>query len=213
MNENSIDFESMNSSLVELKKENKKLLTQLTFAQKCVKLLENYRNYLIKFCNNCKCDQNIGNKLVLKELEIDYKNIFNSNLNISQKEAKNEITIGFDSAINCEQLVGHKNDNNFTENELILSTTEETDEKEIHLNDSLIAVKTENSFNMSFDVFPGNIDFSLDKSVNTSEQSSLNSCDGNATEDHFVFGKYNSEFENCFSVFKTKINCNSLLRQ
>jgi hypothetical protein len=51
MNENSIDFESMNSLLVELKKENNKLLTQLIFAQKCVKLLENYRNYFIKFCN------------------------------------------------------------------------------------------------------------------------------------------------------------------
>jgi hypothetical protein len=200
MNENSIDFESMNSSSVELKKENKKLLTQLIFAQKCVKLLENYRNYFIKFCNNCKCDQNIGNKLVLKELEIDYKNIFNSNLNINQKEVKNEITIGFDSGINCEQLSGRQNDNNFTENELILSTTEETDEKEIHLNNNLIAVKTESSLNISFDVFPGNIDFCLDKSVNTSEQSSLNSSDGNTTEDNFVFGEYNYEFENFLCI-------------
>jgi hypothetical protein len=211
MNENSIDFESMNSLLVELKKENNKLLTQLIFAQKCVKLLENYRNYFIKFCNNCKCDQNIGNKLVLKELEIDYKNIFN------QKEVKNEIRIGSDSGINCdnnsEEAIGHKNNNNFTENELILSTTEETDEKEIDLSNSLIAVKTENSLNVSFDVFPGNIDFCLDKSVNTSEHSSRNSSDGNTTEDHFVFGEYNTEFENCLSVFKTKINFNSLLRQ
>ncbi len=110
-------------------------------------------------------------------------------------------------------MIERKNDNNFTENELIFSTTEETNEKEIDLNNSLIAVKNESGLNMSFDIFSANIDFCLDKSVNTSEQSSLNSSDGNATEDHFVFGEYNSEFENCLSVFKTKINCNSLLRQ
>jgi hypothetical protein len=50
------------------------------------------------------------------------------------------------------------------------------------------------------------------KSVNTSKQSSLNSSDGNIAEDNFVFGKYYSKFGNCFSVFKTKTYCNSLLR-
>jgi len=59
---------------------NNRLLNELSFHEKCIKLLENYRNSLNSFCNNCKCYQNIKNKSISSDLESQYKSIFNKNV-------------------------------------------------------------------------------------------------------------------------------------
>ncbi len=63
----------------ELREKNNTLLSQLLFAKQLNHILENYRNLLKVFCNNCKCDENIIIKNNLNNLENDYKNVFNSN--------------------------------------------------------------------------------------------------------------------------------------
>jgi hypothetical protein len=82
----------VNDLLEELREENNTLLKQLLFAQKCQKLLQKYRNNLNNICINCKCDQNFENKLILNNLEIEYKCIseeysqeFNNNLKVINK--------------------------------------------------------------------------------------------------------------------------------
>ncbi len=61
----------INDLFVELKNENKRLLNELLFAQKLIKLFESYRNYLNVFHNNCNCDQNIENiRLAHKSLPL-----------------------------------------------------------------------------------------------------------------------------------------------
>jgi len=76
----------INDLFDELKEENNRLLNQLLFAQKCIKLFENYRNFLNSFCNNCKCDQNIRNKLTFNDLENQYKSVFNNQINLKFEE-------------------------------------------------------------------------------------------------------------------------------
>jgi hypothetical protein len=60
---------------VELREENERLVNQLLFAQKCMKLFENYRNLLNDFSNDCKCDENFEIKLKLYDLEKQYKSL------------------------------------------------------------------------------------------------------------------------------------------
>jgi hypothetical protein len=69
----------INYSMIELKEENKRLSNELLFAQKCIQLLEKYRNCLKSFNNNCNCDQNINNKNKFNLLENEYKVVFNNN--------------------------------------------------------------------------------------------------------------------------------------
>jgi hypothetical protein len=62
----------INDIFDELKQQNNRLKNELLLAQKCVHLLEKYRNCLISFSNNCKCNENINNKLVFHSLEKDF---------------------------------------------------------------------------------------------------------------------------------------------
>jgi hypothetical protein len=78
----------INDLFDELREENKRLLTQLLFAQKCIKLLESYRNCLNCFQNN-KCNENILNKSLLNDLENEYKTVF-SDQNMTQLLAINQ---------------------------------------------------------------------------------------------------------------------------
>jgi hypothetical protein len=71
----------INYSTIELREENKRLSNELLFAQKCIQLLEKYRNCLKSFDNNCNCDQNISNKNTFNLLENEYKIFFNNNNN------------------------------------------------------------------------------------------------------------------------------------
>jgi hypothetical protein len=73
----------INDLFDELREENKRLLTQLLFAQKCIKLLESYRNCFNSFQINNKCNQNILNKSLLNDLENQYKSLF-SHQNMTQ---------------------------------------------------------------------------------------------------------------------------------
>lgn len=57
----------------ELKQENRRLLNELIFAEKCINLLEKFRTNLKSFNNNCKCDETIEYKLSFNELETKYK--------------------------------------------------------------------------------------------------------------------------------------------
>jgi hypothetical protein len=57
----------------EMKDENNRLLSQLLLAQKCIKVLESYRNYLIFLSNSCECDKHLKIKSKFNDLEIDYK--------------------------------------------------------------------------------------------------------------------------------------------
>ena len=77
----------INDLFVELKEENNRLLNELLLTQKCVHLLEKYRNCLISFSNNCKCHQNINNKNIINLLENEYKSVFNNN----EKQSENNI--------------------------------------------------------------------------------------------------------------------------
>jgi hypothetical protein len=62
-----------------LKEQNKRLLNELSFHEKCVQLLQSYRNCLNSFYNNCICDQNIENKSIFYDLENKYNSVFNRN--------------------------------------------------------------------------------------------------------------------------------------
>ena len=61
----------INDIFDELKQQNNRLKNELLLAQKCVHLLEKYRNCLMHFSLHCKCDENINNKLVFHLLEKD----------------------------------------------------------------------------------------------------------------------------------------------
>jgi hypothetical protein len=78
MRKKSVKIE-INDLFDELKKENKRLLNELSFHEKCVQLLQSYRNCLNTFYNNCICDQNIKNKSIFNDLQIKYNYIFNRN--------------------------------------------------------------------------------------------------------------------------------------
>jgi hypothetical protein len=71
--------------LNELKEQYKRLLNELSFHEKCVQLLESYRNCLNTFYNNCICDQNIRNKSIFNDLENKYNSVFNRNKGFVEK--------------------------------------------------------------------------------------------------------------------------------
>jgi hypothetical protein len=98
----------INDIFDELKEENKRLLNDLSLAQKRIKLFEKYRNCLNSFDNNCNCDQNIGNKLLFKNLEKEFECVFNSAKVLENK--KNIKTI--DNKVNDIQSNDHKNNDN-----------------------------------------------------------------------------------------------------
>jgi len=63
---------TVNDLFDELREENDRLLSQLIDAEKCIKLLDKYRNYLNTVC---KCNENIENQLTLNDLENQYKSL------------------------------------------------------------------------------------------------------------------------------------------
>jgi hypothetical protein len=99
---------SINDILDELKEENKRLSNELLFAQKCIKLLEKYRNCLKSFNNNCNCDQNINNKLFFKNLEKEFEYVFNS----SKVLENNKNIKAIDNKVNDIQSNDQKNNDN-----------------------------------------------------------------------------------------------------
>jgi hypothetical protein len=84
MNEKSVKIE-INDLFDELKEQNKTLLNELSFHEKCVQLLQSYRNCLNSFHNNCICDQNIKNESIFNDLQIKYNYIFNRNKDFVEK--------------------------------------------------------------------------------------------------------------------------------
>jgi hypothetical protein len=90
---------SVNDLFNELKEENNRLLDELLYAKKCVKLLENYRNFAKNFLNKCECNLKIDNKIKLIELENEFQLIFNNN-----------------KQINNQLIVDQNNDNNSDQN-------------------------------------------------------------------------------------------------
>jgi hypothetical protein len=89
----------INDLFDELKEQNKTLLNELSFHEKCVQLLQSYRNCLNSFYNNCICDQNIRNKFIANDLQIKYNSVFNRNKGFVEeiidknKDKSNEKTV------------------------------------------------------------------------------------------------------------------------
>jgi hypothetical protein len=110
MSQLNIEKIEINDLFHELINENKRLLNELLFAQKCIKLLEKYRNNLNNICINCKCDQNFENKLNFNDLEIEYKSVFDNKLKL---EINEEINNQFINSFN------NNNNNSNKDNELI----------------------------------------------------------------------------------------------
>jgi hypothetical protein len=120
----------INDLLEELTQENNTLFNQLLFAKKFIKLFENYRNFLNQLFIDCKCDQNIENKLKFNELENEFNTIFN---NYNQ---------------NCQQI-----DPNFGSNsgQSFESDIDSNDENSINsTNDSKNSNKINFEFNIKF---------------------------------------------------------------
>jgi hypothetical protein len=116
----------INDLFVELKNENKRLLNELLFAQKLIKLFENYRNYLNVFHNNCKCDQNIENKSIFNDLENEYKCVFDEKKLIQINEEINKQNIDNNYVFN--DFERPKSGLNFNYKELIDEKYEENDD-------------------------------------------------------------------------------------
>jgi hypothetical protein len=79
----------INELYEQLNETNDKLLKQTLFTDKCIDLLDKYRNQFIYFTNICKCVQNYKNKLIINDLENDFKYILNerqkTNQNLNNK--------------------------------------------------------------------------------------------------------------------------------
>jgi hypothetical protein len=67
----------VNDLFDELKDENKRLLKQLLFAERKIKVLEKFRNHLNNFRIYC-CNENIVNKLNFQDLENEYQLVSNN---------------------------------------------------------------------------------------------------------------------------------------
>jgi hypothetical protein len=90
----------INYSTIELREENKRLSNELLFAQKCIQLLEKYRNCLKSFDNNCNCDQNISNKNTFNLLENEYKIFFNKIIETIDENESHLNEVSVNSGIN-----------------------------------------------------------------------------------------------------------------
>jgi len=119
MNEKSVKIE-INDLFDELKEQNKILLNELSFHEKCVQLLQSYRNCLNSFHNNCICDQNIKNKSIFNDLQIKYNYIFNRNkgfveqinddfINNESEENEYKIIDENNEFLSNSELIGIKN--------------------------------------------------------------------------------------------------------
>jgi hypothetical protein len=73
MSEEKTALLEINDLFNEMKDENNRLLSQLLWAQKCIKVLQSYRNYLIVLSNSGECDKHLEIKSKFNDLEIDYK--------------------------------------------------------------------------------------------------------------------------------------------
>ncbi len=101
---------SVNDLFSELKEENNRLLDELLYAKKCVKLLENYRNFIKNFLNRCECNLKIDNKIKLIELENEFELIFNNN---KRTQINNQLIVDKNNDKNSD-----KNSTEVTENTL-----------------------------------------------------------------------------------------------
>jgi hypothetical protein len=77
----------VNDLFDELKDENKRLLKELLFAERKIKVLEKFRNHLNNFRIYC-CNEKIVNKLNFEDLENEYQLLSNN-----ENESKTEETI------------------------------------------------------------------------------------------------------------------------
>jgi hypothetical protein len=111
MNQLNIGRIEINDLFDELINENKRLFNELLFAQKCIKLLEKYRNYLNNIYINCKCDQNIENKLNFNDLEIEYKCVFDNELKLEiNEEINNKFINNFNNNNKDNELIDNNSD-------------------------------------------------------------------------------------------------------
>ena len=130
-----------------LRDENNRLLDQLSFAQKCMKLFEDYRKCLIGFANSCLCDQNFDNQMEFNRLEKNYISVVEEDMRMSAIFADNNIKIGF---TRDDQKVSQTNDD--------INQVMDQNEDKLKTIESNV-VKVEQSFgNLSIDLF---IEFSL----------------------------------------------------
>ena len=88
-----------------LKDQNNKLLNQLSFAQKCMKLFEDYRKCLIGFASECVCEDNVDNQITFNRLELNYKLIVDEDMKNSAIFPQKTINIEF----NKQQKVSETN--------------------------------------------------------------------------------------------------------
>jgi hypothetical protein len=124
MRKKSVKLE-INDLFDDLKEQNKTLLNELSFLEKCVQLLQSYRNCLNTFYNNCICDQNIKNKFISNDLEIKYNSVFNRNKgfveefnddfinyeSIESEENEYKIIDENNEFLSNSELIGIKNNN------------------------------------------------------------------------------------------------------
>jgi hypothetical protein len=129
MCEKSVKIE-INDLFDELKEQNKRLLNELSFHEKCVQLLQSYRNCLNSFNTDCNCDQNIKNKFILNDLEIKYNSVFNRNkgfveeINDKMNDKSNEKTKGNENKTVFLVMMNNKISGIIDENNEFLSNSE-----------------------------------------------------------------------------------------
>jgi hypothetical protein len=116
MNRKSFDLR-INDLFVELKEENNRLYEQLLFAEKVIKVLEKFRNYLNNFRINCDFNEFIGNELIFDDLENEYQMVLN-NENQIQSHLNEELVAKSDEIlcpeieINSREVLNKKLNNN-----------------------------------------------------------------------------------------------------
>jgi hypothetical protein len=76
----------INELYQQLNETNDKLLKQTLLTDKCIELLDKYRNEFIYFTNVCKCAQNYKNKLIVNDLENEFKYILNERQSKTNQE-------------------------------------------------------------------------------------------------------------------------------
>jgi hypothetical protein len=168
MCEKSVKIE-INDLFDELKEQNKRLLNELSFHEKCVQLLQSYRNCLNSFNTDCNCDQNIKNKFILNDLEIKYNSVFNRNkgfveeINDRNRDKSNEKT---------EEIV-----NNLSERQKLFQTKNGT--KVMTINNDLIYSLVNNKPNIiSFKINDSQIDYKyLEKEIEDKIEGNVDSND------------------------------------
>jgi hypothetical protein len=92
----------VNDLFVELKEENNRLYEQLLFAEKVIKVLEKFRNYLNNFRINCDFNEFIGNELIFDDLENEYQMVLN-NENQIQSDLNEELVAKSDEIL-CPEI-------------------------------------------------------------------------------------------------------------